>query len=427
MANNKLTALKVESLTEAGRYADGGGLYFDIPTYGEMRWLYRYQLNGSRTWMTLFPYHKKTGSLAQARNAAMEQKLLVKQGIDPVENRQRQKDELIREKEEREIKAQEKSITFKFCAERYIDNKSAEWKNAKHKQQWENTLKTYVYPSIGSMPIKEIKTSDVRRCLDKIWSSKTETASRVRQRIEAVISSAIALGERQDGNPAVWKGLLENFYAKPEKIKRKRHIEAGMDGHFSAMPYKDVPQFMAELIKLDGIAPLALRFLILTAPRTTELRLALPEEIDLENKIWTIPEGRMKASKRHRVALSDAAIELYQSLPEIAGNEYIFSGWKKGKPLSEGGLLNVLRKRMNIDNYTVHGFRSSFRDYIGEETSFPERLAEFALAHQLTDEAERAYARGDKLKKRFDMMNAWAKYCDSKIDGANIVALNRQA
>jgi integrase len=357
----------------------------------------------------------------------MTEKLLVKQGIDPIENKENKKDDIAADQIKRNEEKQKQDVTFRYCAERYINNKSEEWKNAKHKQQWENTLSTYVYPVIGDIPVSEIKIAHVREILDKIWATKTETASRVRQRIEVVISSAIAVGEREDGNPATWKGLLDNFYAKPEKIKKNRHRANGKDGHFSALPYVDMPDFMAELVKLNGIAPLALRFLILTVPRSTELRLARPNEIDLDKKIWTIPEGRMKAGNRHRIALSDAAIETYKLIPNIEGNDYIFAGWRKGQPLSDGGLLNVLRKRMNIDDYTVHGFRSTFRDYIGEETGFPDRLAEFALAHQLTDEAERAYARGDKLKKRFDMMNSWANYCDSKISKSNIIAFSRQA
>lgn len=427
MAINQLTALQVNQEIEPGRYVDGGGLYLYIKKDGKKFWEFRYQLNKQRRTKGLGAFDKKTNGLAAARKKAAVYRALVADHIDPIEHAKEiefeRLAEIERKHEARKVEAAEKNATFQFCAERYIDNKKAEWKNAKHKQQWENTLDTYAYPVIGDMPISKIEMSHIRKILDPIWTTKTETASRVRQRIEVVISSAIAVGERETANPAVWKGLLENFYPRPEKVKKKRNIEQGKDGHFPALPYEDMPKFMAELVKLDGIAAMALRFLILTVPRTTELRLAKPSEIDIDKKIWTIPEGRMKAGTRHRVALSDAAIETIESTPRI--NEYIFAGWRRHRPLSEGGLRSVL-KRMDRLDITVHGFRSTFRDYIGEETGFPDRLAEYALSHQLTDEAEKAYARGDKLKKRFDMMNAWANYCDSKLGGKNVIPIVRR-
>jgi integrase len=431
MATNKLSAVLVNQLSKVGRHSDGGGLYLYIRDSGSKTWEYRYQLHGNRHFMGLGAYDKAINTLADARKAASRAKALLLEGIDPIDHANELEAvriaDLERKREALKVKEAKIRVTFQYCAERYIKDKSEEWKNAKHKQQWENTLEAYVYPIIGDIPINDIDIKHVRECLDPIWITKTETATRVRQRIEAVISSAIAEGEREKSNPAIWKGLLSNFYPNPAKVKRKKHIEAGTDGHFAALPYEDMPDFMAELLKLDGIAPLALRFLILTVPRTTELRLALPNEIDLGKKIWTVPAGRMKASIRHRVALSDAAIETYNITPHVAGNDYIFAGWRKGRPLSDGGLMSVLRSRMEIPDFTVHGFRSTFRDYIGEETGFPERLAEFAIAHQLTDETEKAYARGDKLKKRFAMMNAWASYCDSKIKKSNIIAFSRQA
>lgn len=413
MAINQLTALQVIQFSVAGRYADGGGLYLRVKDNGNKTWEFRFQLNKRRRTMGFGAFDKKSNGLADARKQAAINRALVADGIDPIEQSTEIEVERLadieRKREAKKLEVAANNTTFQFCAERYINNKKAEWKNAKHIQQWTNTLELYVYPTIGNMPINQIEIAHIRKILDPIWNTKTETASRVRQRIDAVISSAIAVGERLTANPAVWKGLLDNFYAKPEKIKKNRNIEQGKDGHFPALPYDDMPAFMAELVKVDGIAALALRFLILTVPRTTELRLAKPDEINIEKKIWTIPEGRMKSGMRHSVALSDAAIEILQSTPRI--NDYIFAGWKRGSPLSDGGLRSVL-KRMGRLDITVHGFRSTFRDYIGEETDFHDRLAEFALAHQLTDEAEKAYARGDKLKKRFDMMNAWADYVD---------------
>jgi integrase len=423
---NKLTALQINQLTAAGRYADGGGLYLYIKESGTKVWEFRYQLNKKRHFMGLGSFDKKSNGLADARKRAVINRTLVAEGIDPLEQAKEMKaeriDEIERKRKAKKAEARVKSTTFKFCAERFIDNKKDEWKNAKHKQQWENTLALYVYPIIGDLPIDQVEMSHIRKILDPIWSTKTETASRVRQRIEVVISSAIAVGDRMTANPATWKGLLDNFYPKPEKVKKKRNIEQGKDGHFPALDYEDMPAFMAELVKLDGIAALALRFLILTVPRTTELRLAKPDELNIEKKIWTIPEGRMKAGVRHRVALSDAAIKTLEITPRI--NDYIFAGWKRGSPLSDGGFRSVL-KRMGRLDITVHGFRSTFRDYIGEETGFPDRLAEFALAHQLTDEAEKAYARGDKLKKRFDMMNAWAEYVDSLLSSSNVLLIDQ--
>ena len=414
-------------LSEPGKYSDGEGLYLHIRNNGAKGWEYRYQLKSKRRTIGLGPFDKKINTLADAREKAFKARLLVRDGIDPIErykelDRKREDDRIALAKEQ-EQKASKQNATFKFCAERYIDNKCAEWKSKKHRQQWENTLRDYVYPFIGSTPINEVDLMHVRKCLDPIWTTKTETASRVRQRIESVISSAIATGERESSNPAMWKGLLENFYPRPEKVKKLNNIKKGSDGHFPALPYEDMPAFMAQLVKVDGVAALALRFLILTVPRTTELRLAKPDEINIEKKIWTIPEGRMKSGMRHRVALSDTATKVFESRPRI--NDYIFAGWKRNSPLSDGGLRSVL-KRMGRLDITVHGFRSTFRDYIGEETVFPDRLAEFALAHQLTDEGEKAYARGDKLKKRFDMMNAWASYCDSKMENKNVIPIIRR-
>lgn len=423
MALNQLTAIKVAKLSKRGRYADGGGLYLNVRENGRKQWEYRFQLNKKIRYMGLGAYDKHHNTLSKAREEAANARFLVKQGIDPIQHAQ---DEKVRsvvnnEKRERELEQFEKSknATFERSAIELIEQKKSGWKNEKHKQQWLNTLRDYVYPHLGDMPVSDIDVEHVRKCLDPIWHTKTETASRVRQRIESVMSYAIAnnLRESSKGNPAMWKGLLENFYPNAEKVKRNRHLAAGTDGHFAALPYDLMPDFMAKLVKLDGFGPMALRFLILTVPRTTELRLATWDEIDFDKKMWTIPAGRMKASKRHRIPLSDAALELLNNAPRVAYTNLIFPGWKKGSPLSENGLSSVLRTRMKVEKLeaTVHGFRSTFRDYIGEETGFPDRLAEFALAHQLTDEAERAYARGDKLKKRFEMMNVWAEFCDSNI------------
>jgi len=407
MAANNLTALKIESLADTGRYADGSGLYLNISKDGTKSWLYRYQLKGKRRWMGLGSYHRKSNTLAMARSKSVEAKALVNRGIDPLDQ-QRDEDEgkrLSDLKSKRENELQ--SMTFKVCAEGYIETMKAQWSNAKHIQQWTNTLVTYALPFIGNMPVKDIEVEHIQLVLDPIWETKTETANRVRQRIESILAYAIGKKYRNTPNPAIWKGLLDSFYPKPEKVKQKRYEKAGLEKHHNALPYDELPAFMQDLRNMEGIAAIALQFTILTASRTSEIRFAKWDEFNIDKKEWNIPKGRMKARKAHRVALSDAATNLLNTLPRL--NEYVFPGGKVDKPISDGAMSSVL-KRMNRKGITVHGFRSSFRDYIGEETGFPYRLAEFALAHGLTDEAEKAYARGDMLKKRFTMMNAWADY-----------------
>jgi len=407
VATNNLTALKIESLSDTGRYADGSGLYLNISKDGTKSWLYRYQLKGKRRWMGLGSYHRKSNTLAMARSQSIEVKALVNRGIDPIEQ-QRDKNE---DKRQADIKTKHQNklqnMTFKVCSDSYIDTMKAQWSNAKHIQQWTNTIRTYAFPFIGDMPVKDIDIEHIKLVLDPIWETKTETANRVRQRIESILAYAIANKYRESSNPAIWKGLLDNFYPKPEKVKQKRYEQAGVEKHHNAIPYEDLPAFMQELRNMKGIAAKALQFTILTASRTGEVRFAMWDEFNLDKKEWNIPKSRMKARKVHRVALSDAAIELLNSIPKV--NDYVFPGAKVDKPISDGAMSSVL-KRMKKDGVTVHGFRSTFRDYIGEETGFPYRIAEFALAHGLTDDAEKAYARGDMLKKRFAMMNAWADY-----------------
>jgi integrase len=424
MSQKKLTALKVESLTEPKWYSDGEGLYLYIAKGGSKSWAFRYQFNKKRRLMGLGGYHSKTNTLAMARVKATAAKALVDRGIDPLVQQRENKAELVESENLAKREDNLKNMTFKVCAENYIETMKVQWSNEKHIQQWTNTLTTYAYPHIGDMPVKDIETEHVRLVLDPIWNTKTETANRVRQRIESVISYAIANKYRETLNPAIWKGLLDTFYPKPEKVKQIRYEQAGKVKHHNALPYDDMPAFMIELRKMDGTAAQALRFIILTASRTGEVLFATWDEFNLEKKEWNIPAARMKARKAHRVALSDAVIQLLESLPRVS--EYVFSGLKIDKPMSNGAMSSVL-KRMDRKGITVHGFRSTFRDYIGEETGFPYRLAEFALAHGLTDEAEKAYARGDMLKKRFKMMNAWADYVDSLFNTSNVVSIKKKS
>jgi len=410
MAFNQLTAIKVDNTNDAGRHADGGGLYLNVSAKGQKSWLYRYSINGKRRWHGLGAYHKKTNTLAMARAAAVKLKLLISQNIDPIAQRAIDKNAQQEEKSRADKAENLRAKTFKVCAEAHIKRKTPEWSNDKHIQQWSNSLKTYAYPHLGDIPVNDIEIGDIRNVLDPIWQHKTETATRVRQRIEAIISYAIAMGYRQYANPATWKGLLDNFYPNPEKVKQKKYDKMGSEKHHNALPYADIYTFMQLLKATPGSGAAALQFTILTASRTSEVIFAQWDELNLDKKEWNIPKARMKARVAHRVALSDDAIALLKSLPKTS--QYIFPGWITGKPLSNAAMTAVLR-RMDRKDITVHGFRSTFRDYIGEETDYPHRLAEYALAHSLKDGAEKAYARGDMFKKRIDMMNTWANYINA--------------
>lgn len=400
---NGLTAKKAESLREAGLYADGDGLYLQVTKRGAKTWIYRYMLNRKRRDMGLGSF--SVLSLAEAREIRNEQKKLIQQGIDPIDHRRA----LEAAKEQATIAAEKnkklydlQSITFEQCADEFRAKKKAEWSNAKHRQQWKNTLRDYVHPHIGHIKVGEVDKALVLKCLTPIWTAKNETATRVRQRIETILDYAKAMDYRVGDNPALWKGSLEPILPKPSKVKTVTHHKA--------LAYDQMPAFMSQLKTMDGLGAQALRLTILTAARTSETLLAKWGEIDLDKKTWTIPKERMKAGKEHRVALSQAAIEIIESLPNI--NDYLFAGMKLGKPLSNIAMTMVLR-RMERTDITVHGFRSTFRDWIAEQTHYPARVAETALAHQLKDGAEKAYQRGDLIKKRFEMMEAWASYCES--------------
>jgi integrase len=405
----KLTALKVEKLEKVGAYSDGDGLYLRVDASGK-RWFFRYTspLDVKRKKLSLGKYHQKTNNLAQAREAAADCRKLVRQAVDPKSYR----DQVLREQakvhaEEESSKLREQ-MTFEVVALEWFERKKSEWRNVKHRNQNLNTLRTYVFPHIGRVPVSEVSQKDVQKCLDPIWWSKTETATRVRQRLEAVFAYAIANEYRVAANPAIYKGLLSAVYPSPDKLKKNKSIEEGKDGHFPAMAYKEAPAFYRALEGRAGMAAVALRLLILTAVRTQNVIQLKWEQLDLEKKVWNVPSGEMKGDIAFRVALSDEAVELLRNQPELADHVFV-SGSRKVKPLSNGAMRSLLI-RMGRSDVTVHGFRSTFRDYIGEETGFPHRVAEFALAHKIKDSAEKAYARGDLLQKRFEMMNHWSGY-----------------
>lgn len=331
-------------------------------------------------------------SLEQARDKAIDYKRLLAQGIDPLtEKRKQAADRLI---------VAAKPMTFAQCAEAFIQKHQHELKNKKHIQQWTNTLAQYVYPTIGELPVEAVDTGLVVKCLEPIWVTKNETASRVRGRIEQVLSWATVSGYRAGDNPARWRGHLDKLLAKPSKVQDVKH--------HSALPYVEIAAFMAALRQQDGIAVQCLAFTILTAARTNEAIGATWDEIDLAAKVWTIPANRMKADKEHRVPLSAACLELLIKMQSIRMNDYLFPGQRNG--LSNMAMLKLLA-RMDRKDLTVHGFRSTFRDWAAEVTHYPNEVIEMCIAHTIKNQSEAAYRRGDLLEKRFNVMNDWADYC----------------
>lgn len=388
---NRLTAVQVTRMRGAGRYADGGGLYLQIGPIGGKAWLFRFMRNGRAREMGLGPFPLVT--LSEARVAAAEARKLLLAGTDPIEERKARRDRARLENA--------RALTFKQCADAYITAHAPGWRNAKHADQWRNTLATYAYPVFGDLFVQSVDTALVLKALEPIWTAKTETASRVRGRIEAVLDWATARKYRHGENPARWRGHLDKLL--PAKSKVQKVV------HHPALPYDAVGAFMVELRKRDGTAARALEFAILTAARTNEVLKARWEEIDLAAKVWTVPAERMKAGREHRVPLSEAAIAVLEAV-KVDGADLVFPGAKPGKPLSNMALLKLL-DRMGRSDLTAHGFRSTFRDWAADRTTFPREVAESALAHVVSDKVEAAYRRGDLFEKRRKLMDAWATYC----------------
>jgi integrase len=412
---NKLTAVAVQRAKEPGYYGDGGGLWLQISRLGGKSWVFRFTHHGKVREMGLGPTH--TISLAEAREKALEHRKAVIEGSDPIEARKI-------EQQRAKLEAA-KAKTFEECATAYIEANRAAWKNEKHAKQWTATFQTYVFPKIGKLSVAAIDTGLVLSVLqqetgkDKVqlWHAKTETASRLRGRIESVIDWAAFRGYRQGDNPARWKGHLDNELPARAKVQKVKH--------HAALPYSEIGAFMLELRKCEGMSARALEFGILTAARSAEIRGAKWPEIDLKAKTWTIPQERMKAEKEHRVPLSDEAIRLLESLPSVDNCEYVFPA-PRGKQLSDTALTSVL-KRMGRSDLTQHGFRSSFRDWAGETTAYPREVIEHALAHLLKDKAEAAYQRGDLLAKRTRLMADWSRYCGTvqKENADNVVLIKK--
>ncbi|GMM62305.1 site-specific integrase [Novosphingobium sp. IK01] len=383
-----------------GSHCDGDGLYLEVTRKGSKSWMFRYQMGGRRREMGL-------GSLVglsapQARAIAAQLRLKVANGIDPLAEREAERLAAEAAARAAEVETERQQQTFQKVAEAYIATHEAGWSNAKHIQQWTNTLKTYVYPKIGSKTVDAITTADVVAILKPIWAKKPETASRVRMRIEAVLNSAKALGWREGENPAVWKGGLDAVLPRRGKVKTVRH--------HPAMPHASAPAFMAALQAREGMGARALEFTILTAARSGEVRGARWDEIDLEKALWVIPATRMKAKREHRVALSSAAVALLRAMPRFANSLLIFPG-SKGQALSDMSLSAVL-KRMDLGHFTVHGFRSTFRDWAAEQ-GFAFDAIEAALAHKIGNSVVTAYLRTDHLEMRKGIMQAWADHLAS--------------
>lgn len=401
---DKLTPLGVSKATKPGYYGDGGGLWLQVSPSGSKSWIFRFTLSKKQREMGLGPVH--TVSLAEARAKAKECRLILLEGKDPLETR---KASMLAEALERA-----KMMTFDQCAVAYIAAHRSGWKNPKHASQWENTLETYASPTIGKMPVALVDTALVVKVLSPIWQAKTETATRLRGRIESILDWATVSKYRQGDNPARWRGHLDNLLADPSRSKRTVH--------HPALPWQEMGAFMAALRKQEGIAAKAVELAILTACRSGEVRLATWAEFDLDAALWVIPAERMKAKREHRVPLSAAALALLQSLPRMG--DLVFPGTKPGKPLSDMSLTAVLR-RMKRGDITVHGFRSSFRDWCAESVanSFPREVCEHALAHSLPDKVEAAYRRGDLIEKRTMLMQAWADYCGKVPEAASVTPI----
>nr|WP_314135721.1 integrase arm-type DNA-binding domain-containing protein [uncultured Brevundimonas sp.] len=397
---NRLSPRAVATLAKPGRHADGGGLYLSVGPGEARAWVFLYRWDGRLKEMGLGGL--SSVPLAKARVKAAVARQLVADGINPIEAK-------------REAKA---VPTFGELADAVVADLSPQWRNPKHRQQWANTLTT---DAAGLRPLRvdRIETADVLTTLKPIWALKPETASRLRGRIERVLDAAKAKGHRSGENPARWRGHLDHLLPKRQKLTR---------GHHAALPFVEVPSFVADLRQRKANAALALEFTILTAARSGEVRGATWAEVDLDAKVWTVPATRMKAGREHRVPLSERALAILAAARLLTGGapDAVVFPAASGKPLSDAAFQALLIRMDRKGEFTPHGFRSSFRDWAGEASTFPRELAEAALAHVIGDATERAYRRGDALEKRRKLMDAWARFCDPSDAGSAVVPLTRR-
>lgn len=395
-----LTAAKVRT-ARPGRYGDGDGLYLLVRGQEAKFWLFRYTMPGAK--LREMGLGKASGPsavpLAEVRDKAAELRRLVRAGTDPLNHRAAAE---AAARAEQSAKARAK--TFAQAADLYLAAHEPGWRNPKHRAQWAMTLRDYAGPHLGALPVTEVETAQVVAALRPLWHDKPETASRLRGRVEAVLDFAAAHGWRDGANPARWRGHLDKLFPRRGKVRPVKH--------HAALLWPDLPRFRAALRARDGTAALALDFAILTAARSGEVLGARWPEVNLETLVWTVPKERMKAGREHRVPLAPAAVALLHRLLPLRGKSeaLVFPGQREGRPLSAMAMAMVLR-RMGRSDLTVHGFRSTFRDWAGETTVHPREVVEAALAHRLGDRVEQAYARGDLFTKRRRLMEDWGEFC----------------
>jgi integrase len=396
---NRLSARAVVTLTKPGRHADGGGLYLSISKDGttvRRRWTFLYRRRGvpAGKLREMGLGNPASVSLAKAREMAAKCRADLADGLDPIDARQARRS------------LQRGMPSFGRCADELLAVKETAWRNATHRHQWRRAL-THEAAALRSKPVDKISTEDILSVLQPLWRAKHETATRLRARIEAVLDAARAKGHMppNTANPARWRGHLDKLLPPPRKNSERRH--------HPAMPFADVPAFIERLRKRPAVAALALEFIILTAARSGEALGARWSEMDMEAKLWTVPKDRMKRGIEHRVPLAPRAIQILEGMVKLARGDFVFPTHRVDRPLSDMSCLMLLR-RMKVEGATVHGFRSSFRDWVGEATGFPRELAESALSHAIGDETERAYRRGDALEKRRKLMQAWARFCQGE-------------
>jgi len=405
----RLKARSVTAAQKPGLYPDGAGLYLQVTSATARSWLFRYSMAGRERQMGLGSANDVT--LAEARDLASAAHRLRRKGIDPIEHRKAEQEAAL----SAATLESARGISFQECGEAYVAAHEAGWRNPKHRAQWRSTLAIHVYPAIGALPVSAIDTTRVLACIEPIWHEMPETAGRVRGRIEAVLDWARVRGYREGENPARWRGHLKHTLASPAKLKRVKH--------HAALPWKDLPAFMERLRAENGTAARALEWTILTAARTSETTGATAGEIEVAERAWNVPAERMKAKRPHRVPLSESAIALVSAtVPDVTVDKPLFPGMNPARGLSNMAMAKVL-ERMGVA-VTVHGFRSTFRDWAEELTSYSANVIEMALAHIVKDETEAAYRRGDLFEKRRALMDDWARYCRGKtVEGANVVQL----
>jgi integrase len=407
MRTGKLTALRVGQIVRAakpGYTGDGGGLYLQISKYGTPSWCFRYRVGARLREAGLGSFD--TWGLAEARDRAREFRQQRALGKDPIEERKAQRTAA-------KIEAA-KALTFRACADAYIDAHAAGWRDPKSRKQWQSSLRAYAYPAFGEFPVQSVDVALVMKALQPIWTTKTETASRVRGRIESILGWATTSGYREGENPARWRGHLENLLPRKTKV---RPVE-----HHAALSYPEIGAFMVELRRQEGIAARALEFTILTAARAGEVIGARWDEFNMAERLWTIPAARMKAGKEHRVPLSDAAVAIVKAMAEIRHSDFVFPGARRNSSMSNIVFYRCLRL-MKRGDLTTHGFRSTFSDWAAERTAFPSEVREMALAHTVGDKVEAAYRRGDMFEKRRQLADAWAKFCRAPLAAGKVVPI----